>query len=323
MVLVFFFESRSKTATAGSMETTLCNMDDTSLRSAATTTPSTTTTSAAALVDGLLSPTIPPPLDGLEDVTVQPLRSPRAFRNAIDVIFRQWEGGSHEEYLIFSGVDRELLEKIDALHIRCARLEHHPDGRLLVVKVMPSTVHETLHVILNREIMFKARDMGLGQELKPVGGSRYNGRYSAKEADSALKPKSLRRGKDAWPTIVIEAGVSERLMRLRTDARWWLSNSDGEVKIVVILCFYRNTRTILVEVWQMRPTQREIRTRVIMTDVPTRTQSIELGAGVVTGMLTIPFEDVMLRDAAGPHEQDFVFTAQELAGFYAEVWEEA
>jgi len=187
---------------------------------------------------------------------------------------------------------------------------HHPDGQLLIVGAMLSTVHETLHAILNREIMFKARDMGLGQELKLVGGSRYNGQYSAKEADSALKPTSLRRGKDAWLTIVLEVGVSEGLMRLRTDARWWLSNSGGEVKIVVLLCFYRNARTILMEVWQMRPIQRDIRTRVIVTDVPTTTQSIELGTGVVTGMLMIPFEDVMLRGAAAPHEQDFIYSGR-------------
>jgi len=48
-----------------------------------------------------------------------------------------------------------------------------------------------------------------------VAGSRYNSQYSAKEVDSAL-----RRGKDAWPTIVLEADVSESLIRLQTDARW-------------------------------------------------------------------------------------------------------
>jgi len=60
-----------------------------------------------------------------------------------------------------------------------------------------------------------------------------------------------------------------------------------------------------------------------VTDVPTRTPGIELGAGVVTGTLTISFEDVMLQGAAAPQEQDFMFSAQELASFYAQVWEEA
>ena len=305
------------------MENTLCNMDDTSSRPATTARASPSTTPAAALVDGRLSPTIPPPLAGLEGVAVQPLRSPRAFRTAINGIFRGWEEGSNAEYIIFSGVDRELLDKIDDLHIKSARLEHHPDGRLLIVKVMPSAVHETLHLMLSRDILFKARDMGLGEELRPVGATRYNGRFAAKEADSAMKPRSLRPAKDAWPTIVIEAGVSERLMRLRTDARWWLSNSDGDVKIVLLLCFYRNDRRILVEVWQMRQMQREMRNRVVTTHVPTRTQSIELGAGVVAGTLTIPFQDAMLRGAAAPHEQDFVFSAQELASYYTQVWEQA
>ena len=308
------------TATGGSVQASLYNMDEAALRSTVTPTPSTT---VAPLADGQLSPTIPPPLAGLEGVAVQPFRSPRQFRNAINAIFGRWEQGSNQEYIIFSGVDGELLDKVDGLHIRCARVEHHPDGRLLIVKVMPSAVHETLHGILNREIIIKAAGMGLGQELRPMGATRYQGRYSAKEADSAMKPSILRPGRDSWPSIVIEAGVSEGLMRLRTDARWWLTNSDGDVKIVVLLCFYRNTRTILVEVWKMMRTQREIRTRVIVTDMPTRTQSIELGAGVVTGTLTIPFEDVMLRGAVMPHEHDFEFSVPELARYYAEVWQDA
>src|SRR5438045_8118829 len=52
--------------------------------------------------------------------------------------------------------------------------------------------------------------------------------------DAVYKPTILK-NKDDWPTLVLEAGLSESLPRLRIDAGWWLTNSGGED-----CCYHRN-----------------------------------------------------------------------------------
>lgn len=58
-------------------------------------------------------------------------------------------------------------------------------------------------------------------------------------------------GETAWPTIVIESGLCASLSRLREDARWWLSRSQGEVRVVLVVTVYPGTRSLCVERWQL------------------------------------------------------------------------
>ena len=38
-----------------------------------------------------------------------------------------------------------------------------------------------------------------------------------------------------WPFLVIEAGLSDSMPRLQADAAWWLANSGGQVKLVLLI----------------------------------------------------------------------------------------
>lgn len=58
-------------------------------------------------------------------------------------------------------------------------------------------------------------------------------------------------GEMAWPTIVIESGLCASLSRLREDAKWWLSRSQGEVRVVLVVTLYPGTRSLCVERWQL------------------------------------------------------------------------
>lgn len=58
-------------------------------------------------------------------------------------------------------------------------------------------------------------------------------------------------GDMAWPTIVIESGLCASLPRLRQDAKWWLSRSQGEVRVVLVVTLYPGTRSLCVERWQL------------------------------------------------------------------------
>ena len=46
----------------------------------------------------------------------------------------------------------------------------------------------------------------------------------------------------AWPTFVVEAGVSESLSRLQ-DTSWWFANSAGMVRIVLLLAVAGHAKT--------------------------------------------------------------------------------
>lgn len=73
--------------------------------------------------------------------------------------------------------------------------------------------------------------------------SRYKSRhnppsqfFSEKEGDSAYRNKLLRPDDSTdWPRLVIEVGDSESLPPLQTDGKWWIENSRGQVRIVLLL----------------------------------------------------------------------------------------
>ncbi|KAJ5948562.1 hypothetical protein N7454_001869 [Penicillium verhagenii] len=70
-----------------------------------------------------------------------------------------------------------------------------------------------------------------------------------KQADQAFIPPRrlpVPGQRHGWPTLVIETGVSESLPRLREDARWWLENSGGEVKL-------HQADKVEFELWRLAP----------------------------------------------------------------------
>ena len=138
--------------------------------------------------------------------------------------------------------------------------------------------------------------MGLPpEEFVDIGATRFQRPRSSKESDSAYKPATVRPNRLDWPTLVIEAGMSESLRRLRSDARWWLENSGGEVKIVVIMSIRRTSRlrTIVIEKWEHgplpgnRPNTRSITAAAAnapnqLQQIPTGTQEISIDSNTNT-----------------------------------------
>ena len=139
-----------------------------------------------------------------------------------------------------------------------------------------------------------------------------------KRGDSAFKPLSFRPDETDWPTIVFEAGLSESLRHLRSDAKWWLVNSGGEVKIVIIISLKRGQSMLRIEKWEPAPAAgRRPSTRANANIppplIPTNTQEITIIPNTVTGApLVLEFEKVFLRPAV-LLESDIRFTGQELS----------
>jgi hypothetical protein len=62
---------------------------------------------------------------------------------------------------------------------------------------------------------------------------------------------NLIQDKTDWPTIMFESGFSESLGHLRNDAKWWLANSQGEVKIAVIIAIQPADKKLHIEKWEL------------------------------------------------------------------------
>jgi hypothetical protein len=83
--------------------------------------------------------------------------------------------------------------------------------------------------------------MGLKWEFKSVGSSTFQDKdadgniISEGEGDSSRKPKSMRTDKHQYPTLVIQAGWTQTLEKLRQKAEWWFAKSGGDVKIVLLV----------------------------------------------------------------------------------------
>jgi hypothetical protein len=69
--------------------------------------------------------------------------------------------------------------------------------------------------------------------------------------------------RQSWPTLVIEASVSESLPRPRmmNDANWWLSNFSGEVKLVLLIEVDKDNETLRLGTWEMFPAEPSRRSR--------------------------------------------------------------
>ncbi|KAF2179909.1 hypothetical protein K469DRAFT_753765 [Zopfia rhizophila CBS 207.26] len=186
--------------------------------------------------------------------------------------------------------------------------------------------------------------MGLPRRsLAPLGGSTFSGPNSSKEGDSAYKPLS-RNWEADWPTIVSESGLSEALSYLRNDARWWLSNSRGDVKIVIIISITPAQRMLRVEKWCLSPVPDRPLTKghpSPTTREPTKMQEItitpnpapllnptgQLGTTVpatapyvVTGApLSLESENLFLRTPIPP-EHDVIFTTADLLSWASYFW---
>jgi len=226
------------------------------------------------------------------------------------------------------------LEKVDSQRDEIGkgiRLTHCADIGTLIIKV-PTTAHEVVAETFKVVLLERFIQMGVPhRERVGLGATRFTGTSTiSKEADGAFKPSTLRPYEMDWPTLVLEVGDSESLPKLRNDAKWWLSNSEGSVNIVLIFHINQGAKSILIEWWETTSalTSRSITRSTAQSNgnqppaqIPTQMQAITVNPnGVITGVpLTLDFHQIFLRQA-NPPEHDIVVTAQDLRDWSDIIW---
>ncbi|KAI1176068.1 hypothetical protein F4777DRAFT_597860 [Nemania sp. FL0916] len=223
--------------------------------------------------------------------------------------------------LVVTDVSPADFDEINRRERRPFRIRrYHANTGILIISI-PTRLHEALHLYLYRKYDHKLVRNGQERSWAPIGSTifRPQGHPSGDggEGDSSGGPVPVRRA--AWPTLVVEAGVSESLGTLRDDMRWWFSASDHQVHIVLLTKFDRPNQRIIIERWE-----EELKTRQGPTATPQSAfnpvltpvlrQSITITQNTATnpvlyhvtsGALVLSFRLLFLREP-GPQEGDFV-----------------
>jgi hypothetical protein len=117
----------------------------------------------------------------------------------------------------------------------------------VIVKLMPSKRHGYAAAEFIKFIYYRVALLpGHGEDsIHLIGSSRFKSGSRSKESDGTIRC-ATRQGGD-WPNIVVEIGVSERLINVQRDCQWWLVASNGRVKMAIAIHVGRTPDSIHIE----------------------------------------------------------------------------
>lgn len=100
----------------------------------------------------------------------------------------------------------------------------------------------------------------LDEQLDPLGTALFEMGERSKRADKVYRPRHPPRpGTKIWsPTLAVEIGYEEGKRKLATDARWWLTASNGEVKIGVTISINQIRRDITLQYLWWTPVDNQL-----------------------------------------------------------------
>lgn len=220
------------------------------------------------------------------------------------------------DFIILSSVPPEAITKLiwdprAGGDPKPLRMFYNADVRKRIIN-RPQRPLEVVTGRLQSLISLTAFKMDVFWELSPTGSVTVEDGPYAKEPNASYMADLRLQSK--WPNYVIETGWEEMLGRLWLHKEWWFGQSDGEVRVVLIVAVSRTARRVVIENWAQRGGS------------PIKEQEVsvsrrEEGAVVVAGdALRIKFADLFLRPASGDTEGDFVFQREELEKLAGVVW---
>ncbi|KAJ5508030.1 hypothetical protein N7527_010173 [Penicillium freii] len=264
----------------------------------------------------------------------------KLLRTCAKTLLDSLQSESENQWLVIVGLSQTAIRKLDEDHSFLEGINYRFswEGSSGLLKMIPSFEHDSITDTFTRVMDLSLIRMGIiyPESRTWVGTTTYKPTTNkGKQADQGFLPPSrcpptsgLPPG---WPTLAIETGLSESLSQLRKDALWWLSNSSGEVRIVLLISISKRKDKVFVEKWQLAPpisprplTRTHIQTLCQQSPnipplVPQQAISqqaycaheVEVTANGVTGApLTLPFVAVYDR-APTTGKGDIVLTAQD------------
>ncbi|KAJ6110453.1 hypothetical protein N7486_002688 [Penicillium sp. IBT 16267x] len=110
--------------------------------------------------------------------------------------------------------------------------------------------HESAVHNFNKEVEIVLGLSNMEHTISALGTARMRGNSCSKESDGQWKPYI---NPPAWPSVVMEVGVSESFNKLKADAAWWLENSRGQVRLVILISIDRTSPKIRYQTMVLNP----------------------------------------------------------------------
>ena len=286
----------------------------------------TVATGYTSLYDATHSP--PPQLVAMYEIPqgrIYTFTSHKKFKEDLQRCADGFISGAGKQYIAFRDVQQSRLRLIEhrrsCSEIPAFRLLYDAAEEVLIIKLIPGAHYKVAVVKFTEDFAVKRHILGVRDALKPFGSTRYEALTGrSKEADGAWRPSTRVLPTD-WPSLVIEVGASESLGQLRTDADFWLTKSGSQTRVVILLAVNKATRVMTIERWEDVPSPRP-RRLTSSPHNPTMVQTLTLHANglVIGGPLLIPASKVYDTLPAGLGQNDFAFTAQDLAQYIQDYW---
>lgn len=216
------------------------------------------------------------------------------------------------------------------------------EGATGLIKVIPSATHDSLINDFTLKVGSDLQNMGIHwTDRRWIGTTTYRQANKGRQGDQAFTPPSRQVAKgetQGWPTLVLEVGVSESMAKLRSSAKFWLNNSDGQTRFVILVSASRARVTF--EKWMLMPPNAPnpappayvaaLRSRPLhsppLVNQPAASQQLYSAQEVVvtqtwmTGApMILPFRALYDR-APGPNESDITIIAQDFRAFVQTVF---
>lgn len=267
-------------------------------------------------------------LQGLAPTTHQyTYRGQNEYRDILLHEHDLWQRGeTTTEFVIFTHLDQQTFQR-DFLLEPCDKLianswkSHCPISQCLQARLKSST-HGEMVFAFHDLCRDKLVPMGLQHALHRPGRSPVCDEGTrAQAADHSLRPRRLPAGRsDKWPSVAVEVGFAESRAKRQHDLCWWLSRSDGEVKVAIGLSTHKLKREIVVEVWGIVDGTTG-KTPTLQQEVVISKEAADSTANVTNAPLTIAFESLFLRPANQPAERDIELTDDDLREMAEAIWE--
>lgn len=224
---------------------------------------------------------------------------------------------NHSQYMLFSKINNETFT-------RDFNICHHkpswhlfdtyfPHSQQLLIRASTFTDHERAQAGLVNIMLTKLAAMdGANMSLDWTGSAEIHAPSCIKKADQIFAPRDVPHGRsDVWPTLIIQSGFIESKLKLQADAKWWITESRGDVKTVLVICVHRREAKIIIQKWESPI----VRQQVVVSLLDGRPEP-----DVRNGPLVVSFEKLFLR---WPKyiEGDIVFTDDDLGEIAKMVWE--
>lgn len=205
-----------------------------------------------------IATTMPRDCVSIDTRVVHSFRSIKQLRTAMYAVLASLENKeSTDQWVLVIGLSQNAITRLDEDH-SCLGINYRFqwNGTKGLIKVIPTAEHETVTTRMVLSVNDALSTMGLDWgDAEWVGTTTYKrGVGTGQQPDNAFVPPSrcttpVR--SVGWPTLVIETGMSESLSQLRDDAKKWFADSNGNVRIVLLVAI--KACRVDIEKWQLAP----------------------------------------------------------------------